>query len=589
MFSTSTIKQTLSNEIAKLLSTKYEVNQDPRNILRSFQYSNKNGQGDISLPCFQFAKVLRKNPKMIADDFVEELQKSNLNFIKEIKNINGFLNIFLDKDYMLQKIIKEYSKNKKEIVLSTPLKDKKTVIEYSSPNIAKPFGIGHLISTAIGESLKRIYTELGSNVTALNYLGDWGTQFGKVLTAYYKWGDKDITEYSTKELVELYVKFHDEEEKEPKLTDEARENFRKLENTEGKLFNDWKALRETTINELKETYKLLNVEFTEFHGESMYQYNQISKVIKLLEDKEILELSEGAKVVFLDDVYPDKEIPPILIIKSNGTTNYSTRDISALFDRYEKYDFDKILYIVGDTQNLHFQQVFGTIKKLNAEFKDNMEHVPFGLMTINGAKMATRKGTVLYLDEIYNKIYEKALEVTKEKGIAKNAEEVAKKLSVGALNFTILKNNRVKDIDFNFDTVLSFEGETSVYLQYTISRINSVLTKLHNNYGEDINSINIEDKNINFLNIIFSNNYDIISHILKFDEIVLKSAHDNEPSQITRYLLDLASLFNSLYAKEKFLVDDKTERQSKIIMISLIKKVFEKGMYLLNIPVTKNL
>lgn len=605
MFSIVKIKDTLTAMLIDIINELFDEKLDFEFIYSNLEIPVKKEYGDLSYPVFSLSKKLRKNPSEIAQKICEELLKrmksiestNKMHYIKKIFFISGFLNFKFDTEKIIKNLLIEFINNKFEFKIEPYFNGFKMVIDYSAPNIAKPFGIGHLISTTLGESIKRMYSELGAKVIGINYIGDWGTQFGKVITAFKKWGDyKKLEKDGVYHLYELYVKFHQNEKDDPELIKEAKENFKKLEKFQGDVYKLWKKFREISLKEFEKYYKKLfvNIDLTE--GESKYNNESIKKVKEIIEINGIVEESEGAKVVFLDDIYNEK-IPPCIIETKNGTTIYAIRDIAALLDRWERFKFDRILYVTGITQYLHFKQVFGVIKKLNFPFKDRLFHIPFGTMRFKGEKMSTRHGNIIFLKDVYDRVYNEALKITKEKNISKNYEETAEKLTAGALTFSILKNSRIKDIDFDFDNVLSFEGDTSVYLQYTITRINSIIEKNKNDIKEYLNQeyINIEGKDVDnlfktdFFNLFINRYSDLYLEIFNFEQVLLEASRVYEPYIISRYAIKIAQLFNSFYATEKVLVDDIIERNLKIIFILMIKDILKKSLNILNVPIPEKL
>jgi len=449
---------------------------------------------------------------------------------------------------------------------------------------------------------------MGANVYGINYIGDWGTQFGKVLLAYQMWGDeKKLEEDGVYYLYDLYVKFHSEEENDPNLLEKAKNVFQKLEDKDPYYYGLWEKFRKISLENFDKYYKLFGNTFTFIEGESKYSKKNIEEILRILELNQILKDSEGAKVVFLDDIYPKENIPPCIIKKSDGTTTYAIRDIAAVLDRWQRFHFNEALYVINIGQQLHLKQFKGVLKKLNFTFADSIIHVAFGTMTFSGQKMQTRKGTILFLQDIYNEVYNEALSLTKEKNISKDAEDTAKKLAVAAILFSILKNQRIKDIDFDFSKVLSFEGDTAAYLQYTCVRIKSILNKSQINLKEIKKISNIyKEKNIESsisnLGEIFYNKFlidennsakeivdQILFEIFKFDEVITNVVKEKEPYLLSRYLLKLAMFFNQFYSKIKVLEGDKEDIALKLSFINEIERIIEKGLFLLGILVPSSL
>ena len=619
-----------------LLSFSYNISKEE--ILFSITDSKDLKNGDFCIPLFLFAKKLKINPANLAktleeylkSDIKDEKDRNNPNineiknskedldklkdknnfdffsqFIERVESNGPYLNFWVNKKFILNLLLSSEEEN---IFHEKSLNGYNVVIDYSSCNIAKPYGIGHIMSTAIGESLKRCYEYMGANVYGINYIGDWGTQFGKVLLAYQMWGDeKKLEEDGVYYLYDLYVKFHSEEENDPNLLEKAKNVFQKLEDKDPYYYGLWEKFRKISLENFDKYYKLFGNTFTFIEGESKYSKKNIEEILRILELNQILKDSEGAKVVFLDDIYPKENIPPCIIKKSDGTTTYAIRDIAAVLDRWQRFHFNEALYVINIGQQLHLKQFKGVLKKLNFTFADSIIHVAFGTMTFSGQKMQTRKGTILFLQDIYNEVYNEALSLTKEKNISKDAEDTAKKLAVAAILFSILKNQRIKDIDFDFSKVLSFEGDTAAYLQYTCVRIKSILNKSQINLKEIKKISNIyKEKNIESsisnLGEIFYNKFlidennsakeivdQILFEIFKFDEVITNVVKEKEPYLLSRYLLKLAMFFNQFYSKIKVLEGDKEDIALKLSFINEIERIIEKGLFLLGILVPLSL
>lgn len=636
------LKEKIAGILENFFLSSFSYNFNKNEIISSITESKDFKNGDFCIPLFLFAKKLDINPANLSKSLenyfksnikgieFEELQSINeiqinkekdkeiktnqekgsiefhliSQFIEKIESSGPYLNFWVNKKYILNMLL---TLKEEDIFLEKSLKGHNVVIDYSSCNIAKPYGIGHIMSTAIGESLKRCYEYLGANVYGINYIGDWGTQFGKVLLAYQMWGDeKKLEEDGVYYLYDLYVKFHSEEEKDPELLEKAKNVFQKLEDKDPYYYGLWERFRKISLKNFDRYYKLFGNTFTFIEGESKYSKKNIEEIIRILDLNQILLDSEGAKVVFLDDIYPNENIPPCIIKKSDGTTTYALRDIAAVLDRWQRFHFNEALYVINIGQQLHIKQFKGVLKKLNFTFADSIIHVPFGTMTFSGQKMQTRKGTILFLQDIYNEVYSQALSLTKEKNISKDAEDTASKLAVAAILFSILRNQRIKDIDFDFSKVLSFEGDTAAYLQYTCVRIKSILNKAPINLKEmqDLRNIykeNDELSNSNFGEIFYrkflvdddKSAREIVDQILfeifKFDEVIRNVVKEKEPYLLSRYLLKIAMFFNQFYSKIKVLEGNKEDIALKLIFISEIEKIIEKGLFLLGIQVPSSL
>lgn len=514
--------------------------------------------GDLSIPLFSYIKLLNKKLPEIFNIFREQLLK--IDYIKEINFLNGFLNIILNKEKISFDILKSIDLN----YGSSDVGNNQTIcIDYSSPNIAKRFSIGHLRSTVIGHSLKKIHEKLGFKVIGINHLGDWGTQFGKLIVAYQKWGNKeDIIKNPIDELQKLYVKYHENETEE--LDNKARHILKELEDGNKEYLEIWQWFRDESLKEFLKIYDKLDVKFDSYNGEAFYN-DKMQAIIDELNEKKLLKLDNNAHIVELDN------LTPALITRSDGGSLYITRDLAALFYRYNTYHFDKMLYVVGNEQKLHFEQIKQIVKKMGYNFYDDIYHINFGLVLINGKKMSTRKGSGYSLDEIINQVCDMAYKQIEEKNPnLKNKKEIADKIGISAIIFNDLKNFRTLDIDFNLKNMLKFEGQTGPYLQYSNVRIKSILKD--NNY--DINNMDLSYLNLDHY-------FEIVRTLSKFPDVLNDSINDFAPSYLARYLLNLASLFNKFYNIEKILCDDERKKNLNLFLISKISIVLESGMNLL--------
>ena len=414
--------------------------------------------GDLAFPCFPLAKVMRKAPPVIAQELAKQLSADE--YIDRVDAVGGYLNFFYDRGMFISNTIKAAKAAGEDWGKSKIGEGKTVLVEYSSPNIAKPFHIGHLFSTAVGNSLARIYKFLGYDVESLNHLGDWGTQFGKLISAYKRWGDpKTIEKDPINELLKIYVKFHEEAEKHPELEDEAREYFKKLEDGDAETTELWKYFKDQSLVEFKRVYDMLGVSFDSYNGEAFYS-DKMDEVVDILREKGLLTESEGAQVVDLSDM----NMPPCIILKSDGATIYATRDIAAALYRHRTYNFDKNIYVVGLPQSLHFRQIFETMKRAGWEWSKDCVHVGFGLVKLPGKNMSTRHGDVVFLEEVLNESIEKTRSIIESNGSkVDDIDDVSKKIGIGAILYTFLKNSREKDIVFSWDTMLDFDGESAPY------------------------------------------------------------------------------------------------------------------------------
>ncbi|MDR5659616.1 arginine--tRNA ligase [Serpentinicella sp. ANB-PHB4] len=524
--------------------------------------------GDFAFPCFKLAKTLKKSPQIIAEELVNKIDIPN--YVERVKNTGPYLNFFLDRKYFVQDIVQEVLKSRSKYGAQN-IGDGKTIcIDFSAPNIAKPFHVGHLRSTVIGNALYRIHNYLGYNCIGINHLGDWGTQFGKVIVAYKNWGVKEeIEKDPINTLLNLYVKFHDEAVNKPSLEDEAREWFVKMEAGDEEALSLWKWFSTETLKELKKIYEILGVSFDYFTGESFYN-DKIDSVINELKGKSLLKESEGATLVDLDEY----NMPPCLVQKKDGSTLYATRDIAAALYRKNNYDFEKCIYVTDYSQNLHFSQWFKVIELMGYTWANDLVHVPFGRVTHEGKRIQTRKGTVVLLEDVLTGAIERVKEIVEEKNPnLNNKEQVAKDVGVGAVIFNDLSNNRIKDISFSWDTAFSFEGETGPYVQYTHARACSVLKKSNQNVDADVNYDLLTD----------DITVDVVRLIQQFPQVILDAQRKNEPSLITRYVVDLAQAFNRFYNQHHINVEDQELKKARLAIVESSKLVIKNALDLLGI------
>ena len=548
----------MKDEIVESISSLLKVDKS----LVKIEYPKDRTMGDYAIPCFSFSKELHKSPIDIAN-YLKENLKYNTNVL------NGYLNIFMDKKDVCQKVIGKILNEKDHYGDNDYGKGKRVVIEYSSPNVAKPFGVGHLRTTVIGQALYNITKKCGFDTISINYLGDYGTQFGKLIYAYKTWGDETKAKESLiNELKRVYVKFHEEAQKDPSLDEEGRKWFKKLEDNDEEALSYWKWFKDESIKEFDKTYKLLEIDkFDSYEGESNYK-DKMEPVIKMLEDKNLLQISEGATIIDLGD------ITPALIKRSDGASLYITRDIAALIDRKNKYNFDEILYVVGNEQSLHFEQVKRIIEKMGYPWKDQVKHIGFGLLLQGGKKMSTRQGKSVVLMDVLNESIDLAKKYILEKNPnIENIDEVSRKIGVGAVIFNDLKNYRINDIEFNLEDTLRFEGNTGPYLQYTYARINSLLSNKQNL------SVSYDNIDIN------EDKWNLIWNLSKYEENIISAKENNDPSIIAKYLLDLASDFNKFYAHEKIVDNDQNYTEFKLNLSEAVALVIKNGLSLLNINV----
>ena len=539
--------------------------------------SNKE-MGDYSLPCFKLAKEMKKAPQMIANEIKETL-KMDENIVEKIDVVNGYLNFYINPKAIITTVFEEIESKKEQYGSSTIGNGKNIVIDYSSPNIAKPFHIGHLRSTVIGGALYKIYKFLGYNVTGINHLGDYGTQFGKLIEGYKRWGEEyNIEENPIDELTKIYVRINNLCKEDESVLEECRNNFKKLEDGDPYCTELWQKFRNLSLKEFQKVYDLLDTHFDSLNGEAFYS-DKMGEVVNLLEKSGKLTESEGARVIDLED----KQMPPCLIEKTNGSTTYATRDLAAILYRARTYNFDKAIYVTSYEQILHFKQVFEVAKLLGLDEKytDNLVHVPFGMVMLKTGKMSTREGNIIKLEDLLNEAISRVNKIIEEKNPdLENKEETAKRIGIGAVIFNDLYNSRIKDEIFDWDTMLNFNGETGPYLQYMYVRTNSVLEKagkVENFANIDISALN-DEATINLIKTIYS-----------FGDVIKQSAIKDEPYIISRYLINVAGLFSSFYNENKIIVEDEQVKNARVYVTYCTNLVLKIGAELLGIQMPEKM
>ncbi|NYB75910.1 arginine--tRNA ligase [Sedimentibacter hydroxybenzoicus DSM 7310] len=525
--------------------------------------------GDFAVPCFKFAKKYRKSPTAIAAELTEKI--GNVEEFEKIESMGPYVNFFVDKKHYAEKILKTAFKEKEGYGSTNVGEGKSVIVEFSSPNIAKPFHIGHIRTTIIGNSIYKIYKYLGYNTITINHLGDYGTQFGMLISAYKKWGSPEIVEAIEKnpiqELLKLYVKYNQEMEEHPEYKDEARYWFKELENGNEEAIKLWTWFREVSLMEFNRVYDMLNIKFDSYAGESFYS-DKMPAVMKELEEKGLLKDSQGAKIVELQEF----GLTDAVVQKSDGSTLYVTRDIAAAKYRKETYDFYKNIYVVGAPQKLHFEQWRKIINLMGYEWSDDCVHVMFGTVSLEDGVLSTRKGRVVFLEDVLNKAIEKTTEIINDRNTdLENKEEVAKQVGIGAVIFQELFNNRIKDYTFSWEKTLSFEGETGPYVQYTYARTCSILRKAEQEVNDNVDYSILTDKEA----------FNVIKKLDGFKSSVL-GAHDKyEPFFITRYIVGLAQEFNRFYHECPIIVEDKEIKKARLLLTKTVNTVLKKGMELL--------
>lgn len=555
----------------KYIATKLKINGvDEEEIFSAIALPPNSDMGDYALPCFKFAKTLRKSPVAIAEELAKNFQTDDV--ISEVSSVNGYLNFKVNKVGLTQNVLKEVLKKREEYGSSQTGNGKTICIDYSSVNIAKPFHIGHLSTTVLGGALYRLFSFLGYKVVGINHLGDYGTQFGKLICAYKHWGNKEQVEKGGIHAVnELYVRFNNEADE--AMQSEAREYFRLIESGDkeaNEIFEWFKCL---TLEYVQKIYDRLGVKFDSYAGERFYT-DKMQPVIDELRKKNLLKESEGAQIVDLEEY----GMPPCLILRSDGASLYATRDLAAAYYRKNTYDFYKCLYVVAYQQNLHFKQLFKVLELMGNDWAKDMVHVAYGMVSLEDGAMSTRKGKVVWLEDVINRCVEKAYAIIKEKNPElENKDEIAEKVGVGAVIFGALYNNKIKDIVFSYDKVLSFEGETSVYVQYTCARANSVLLKSNScgslPKGYEPNALEFE----------------VIKTLAAFPETLTEAAEKYEPCYISRFAVELAKKFNKFYIECKILTAEGEAKQFRLALTDAVLQTLKNALSLLGIGVPEKM
>lgn len=520
--------------------------------------------GDYSLPCFRFAKISGKSPVAVAQDLKDKIALPE--GIEKVESLAGYLNFYTDKKVFVKTALEKVLEKKQDYGKSDIGNGKTVCIDYSSVNIAKPFHIGHLSSTAIGGALYRIFGFLGYNTVGINHLGDWGTQFGKMLAAYKLWGDAEKVEKGgVAALLELYVRFHKEAENNPELDDLARSWFKKIEDFDEEATSLFNKFKELTLAEAFKVYDRLRIKFDSYAGESFYN-DKLDAVVNELEAKGLLRESEGAKVVDLEAY----NMPPCIIVKSDGASLYSTRDIAAALYRKKTYDFDKCLYVVAYQQNLHFKQWFKVIELMGYPWAKDLEHIAFGMVSLPDGAIKSRAGNVVFLEDVLNRAVEKSLQVITEKSPdLENKKEIAEQVGVGAVIFSVLYNNRIKDIVFNYDKVLNFDGETGPYVQYTHARCCSVLAKGTLGREKDFSALDNEES------------VEVVKLLDTFPDAVREAADKREPCVLSRHIVELAKAYNKFYLAHRIINAPEGAKNVRLMLTSAVRQVIKNGLTLL--------
>ena len=553
-------KELIASELAKVIE-----GLDQETILNLLEQPKSSDLGDIAFPAFSLAKIERKAPQAIAADIAEKIDASHF---EKVVATGPYVNFFLDKSQISDQVIKSVIEAGADYGQQDEGHGGNITIDLSSPNIAKPFSVGHLRSTVIGDALSNIFRKMGYNTIKINHLGDWGKQFGLLMVAYKKWGSKEAVEANPiDELLKLYVRINAEIENDPALDEEGRLWFKKLEDGDPEATELWQWFRDESLVEFNRIYKLLGVEFDSLNGEAFYN-DKMDEAVQILEDKGLLKESKGASIVELDDV----NLPPAMIKKSDGATLYITRDIATAIYRARTYNFVKNIYAVGQEQSNHFRQLKAVLKKMGFDWSDDMIHVDFGLVTKNRQKLSTRKGNIILLEPTLQEAISRAKAQIEEKNPElENKEEVARAVGVGAVKFYDLKTDRRNGYDFDLEAMVSFEGETGPYVQYAYARIQSILRKANFTPSADA-TYSLSDPE----------SWEIIKLLQDFARVVKRAAENYDPSLIAKYAINLAQAFNKYYAHTRIL-DESPERDSRLALSYSTAVVLKEALRLLGV------
>lgn len=558
--------------ISKKLEEK-DIGLSSEEIYKLIEIPPQEKMGDYSFPCFQLAKTLRKNPALIATEMASALE---LEDFAEIKNVGPYINFFLDRKKFENEVINTIIEKKENFGKSDIGKGKTAIVEFSSVNIAKPFHIGHIRSTVIGDALRNIHEFLGYNTIATNYIGDYGTQFGTMIAAYKLWGDDDkLKANPIQELLDLYVRYNTEATEDEEMMDAAREEFKNLEEGEEEATRLWSWFKEISFNEFDRVYNLLDIDFDNYKGEAYYS-KYMPEILEELKEKNLLVESDGAQIIDLSDF----DLPPSIIIKSNGSSAYITRDIATAINRKKEYNFDENLYVVATQQNLHFEQLWKILELMGYDLYKGCKHISFGMVSLKDQTLSTRKGQVVFLEDVLNKAIAKTREIMENReDTVEDIDEVSRIVGIGAVKFQELYNNRIKDYVFDWNEVLNFEGESGPYVQYTYARAKSVLRKA--GVGE-IKPIEIEK-------ITNDEEFSLVKKLAGFEDIVIKAKEKYEPSLVTRHLTDIAKSFNKFYNSAKIMVEDEKLKEERLALAYATAVVIKTALGLLGIKTVEKM
>lgn len=552
--------------IAEKLEGK-ELGLSKDEIYQLIEIPPQENMGDYSFPCFQLAKTLRKNPAQIATELASTL---DLEDFAEVKNVGPYINFFLDRKNFENQVINIIIEKKENFGKSDMGKGKTAIVEFSSVNIAKPFHIGHIRSTVIGDALRNIHEFLGYNTIATNYIGDYGTQFGTMIAAYKLWGDDDkLNANPIQELLNLYVRYNTEASENEEMMEVARQEFKNLEEGEEEATRLWSWFKEISFNEFDRVYKLLDIDFDNYKGEAYYS-EYMPAILEELKEKNLLVESDGAQIIDLSEF----DLPPSIIIKSNGSSAYITRDIATAINRKKEYNFDENLYVVATQQNLHFQQLWRILELMGYDLYKGCKHISFGMVSLKDQTLSTRKGQVVFLEDVLNKAIDKTREIMENReDTVDDIDEVSRIVGIGAVKFQELYNNRIKDYVFDWDEVLNFDGETGPYVQYTYARAKSVLRKA----GID------EIKPLDIEKITSDEEFTLVKKLAGFEDVVVKAKEKYETSLITRHLTDIAKSFNKFYNSSKIMVEDEKLKEERLALAYVTAIVIKTALGLLGI------
>lgn len=556
--------------IAKQISDIIKI--DEKELEQYIETPKDTKNGDYSFPCFKLAKELKKAPQIIATEIKEKLEAetSKEETIDKIDVVGAYINFYINKKELAEEVLKEIE-NSEQYGKSEIGKGKNIIVEYSAPNIAKPFHIGHLRTTLIGNSLYRVYKYLGYNTTGINHLGDYGTQFGKMIEAYKMWGNEyNLEEDPINKMMDMYVRINNLCKEDEEVLERCRENFRLLESGDKYCVDLWKKFKDLSMIEFNKIYDLLNVKFDSENGESFYA-DKTDEVVKILEEKGKITVSQGAKIVDLEDVGIST---PCIVQKANGSSIYATRDLAAIMYRAKTYDFDKCLYVVAYEQNLYFKQIFAVARYLvDEKYVKGLEHVSYGMVNLPSGRMSTRLGNVVKIEDLLNGTIKKVEEIISEKNPdLEDKEEVAKKVGLGAIVFNTLSTATIKDQIFDWDIALNFQGETGPYIQYTYVRTKSVLDKVNN-------IPKLEDIKLEYL--LDEHSQEILKLIYNFEDVLIQVTDKNEPSILARYLIDVSKAYSGFYNENKIIVEDKDIQNARLYLTYAVQKILKNGAYLL--------